>query len=236
MYVYNTALEQWEKIEAQQTIIEEGMKLTGDVTLKDHILDGKVNVIVQNGEGYTPTQYDENSGASNYSINETPDNVETFNENDTPRNEYDFTFAVESDTQYYNEDYEDNQDQTVDGAYQHQLNIHNWLLGNRERMNIQYLFHDGDIIDDEPNQKEWVQADEAYQKLDDAEFPYGILAGNHDVGHLNGDYGNYQQYFGESRYENNPWYGESYKDNRGHYDLITVGGIDFIMIYMGWGI
>ena len=54
-------------------------------------------------------------------------------------------------------------------------------------MNIQYLFHDGDIIDDEPNQKEWVQADEAYQKLDDAEFPYGILAGNHDVGHLNGD-------------------------------------------------
>ena len=29
------------------------------------------------------------------------------------RNEYDFTFAVESDTQYYNEDYEDNQDQTV---------------------------------------------------------------------------------------------------------------------------
>ena len=132
MYVYNTALEQWEKIEAQQTIIEEGMKLTGDVTLKDHILDGKVNVIVQNGEGYTPTQYDENSGASNYSINETPDNVETFNENDTPRNEYDFTFAVESDTQYYNEDYEDNQDQTVDGAYQHQLNIHNWLLGKNE--------------------------------------------------------------------------------------------------------
>ena len=123
MYVYNTALEQWEKIEAQQTIIEEGMKLTGDVTLKDHILDGKVNVIVQNGEGYTPTQYDENSGASNYSINETPDNVETFNENDTPRNEYDFTFAVESDTQYYNEDYEDNQDQTVDGAYQHQLKM-----------------------------------------------------------------------------------------------------------------
>ena len=25
-------------------------------------------------------------------------------------------------------------------------------------------------------------------------------------------------------------WGEAYKDNRGHYDLITVGGIDFIMI------
>ena len=28
----------------------------------------------------------------------------------------------------------------------------------------------------------------------------------------------------------------SYQNNRGHYDLITVGGIDFIMLYMGWEI
>ena len=51
-----------------------------------------------------------------------------------------------------------------------------------------------------------------------------------------GDYSNYSKYFGASRYENNPWYGESYKDNRAHYDLITVDGIDFLMIYTGWGI
>ncbi|MFR2836373.1 MAG: hypothetical protein ACLTCI_06785 [[Clostridium] nexile] len=25
-------------------------------------------------------------------------------------------------------------------------------------------------------------------------------------------------------------------NNRGHYDLISVDGIDFIMLYMGWGI
>ena len=116
------------------------------------------------------------------------------------------------------------------------MNIHNWLLGNRQRMNIQYLFHDGDIIDDEPNIQEWEQADAAYKKLDVAKFPYGVLAGNHDVGHLNGDYSNYTQYFGENRYLSNPWYGGSYKNNRGHYDLISVDGIDFIMLYMGWGI
>ena len=66
-------------------------------------------------------------------------------------------------------------------------------------------------------------------------LPYGVLAGNHDVGHLSGDYSNFSKYFGEWRYSGNPWYGGSYKDNRGHYDLITVGGIDFIMVYMGWG-
>ena len=34
----------------------------------------------------------------------------------------------------------------------------------------------------------------------------------------------------------NPWYGGSYKNNKGHYDLVSAGGIDFIMVYMGWGI
>ena len=204
--------------------------------LKDHMVDGSVRFIVQNGEGYTPPQYGSLPQIGIYSMNETPDNVETSNENDTLREEYDFTFAVESDTQYYNEDYEGNQDQSNNGQYQHQMNIHNWLLGNRQRMNLQYLFHDGDIIDDEPNLQEWQQADAAYQKLDQSRFPYGVLAGNHDVGHLNGDYSNFGKFFGEERYASNPWYGGSYPNNRGHYDLISVDGIDFIMIYMGWGI
>ena len=98
------------------------------------------------------------------------------------------------------------------------------------------MFHDGDIIDDEPLIPEWENADAAYRMLDDARLPYGVLAGNHDVGHLSGDYTNFSKYFGESRYNQNPWYGGSYKDNRGHYDLITVDGIDFIMVYMGWGV
>lgn len=247
MYVYNVTTGEWEKLDAVQTVDGENMTLAGEVTLKDHLTDGHVNVIVQNGEGYTPTQYEADTQSGNVDqsgvaaaaeagLNATDGSTPTYNVDDTPRSEYDFTFAIESDTQYYNEDYEGNVDQSNNGVYQHQLNIHNWILANRERMNIQYLFHDGDIIDDEPNVPEWEQASKAYELLDNAGLPYGILAGNHDVGHLGGDYTNYSTYFGESRYADNAWYGESYKDNRGHYDLITVGGIDFIMIYMGWGI
>ena len=236
MYVYNTVSKEWEKVETENAVNGEEMVLTGKVKLKNHILNEEVKLIVQNGEGYTPLQSEKSSSVKTYAMNETPDNVETYNENDTPREEYDFTFAIESDTQYYNEDYDGNGDQSNDGKYQHQMNIHNWILGNRNRMNIQYLFHDGDIIDDEPNIKEWIQADAAYKKLDNAKLPYGILAGNHDVGHLTGDYSNFGKYFGENRYLSNPWYGGSYKNNRGHYDLITIDGIDFIMIYMGWGI
>ena len=62
-------------------------------------------------------------------------------------------------------------------------------------MNIQYLFHDGDIIDDEDQEQEWINADNAYKMLDDANMPYGVLAGNHDVGHLSGDYTSFSKYF-----------------------------------------
>lgn len=228
LYVYNTTSGGWDPVDTQQTTDGETMTLTGDVALADHLEGTMVKVMVQNGEGYTPDQYAPGEGLDHESVKP--------NENDTPRENYDFTFVVESDTQYYNEDYEGNPSQDVDGVYQYQLDIHKWVLENRERMNIQYMFHDGDIIDDEPLIPEWENADAAYRMLDVARLPYGVLAGNHDVGHLSGDYTNFSKYFGESRYNQNPWYGGSYKDNRGHYDLITVDGIDFIMVYMGWGV
>ena len=226
LYVYNTATGSWEKTDAGQSSDGDNMTLSADIALKDHVSGSVVKVMIQNGEGYTPTQYA--PGEASAEANSNP--------NDTPRSSYDFTFAVESDTQYYNEDFEGNPDKDEDGVYQYQLDIHNWIINNRSRMNIQYMFHDGDIIDDEPHIPEWENADAAYRMLDEAGMPYGVLAGNHDVGHLSGDYNNYCTYFGEWRYSSNPWYGESYKDNRGHYDLITVDGIDFIMIYMGWGV
>lgn len=226
LYVYNTSTGSWEKTDAEQSSDAGNMTLSADIALKDHVSGSVVKVMIQNGEGYTPTQYA--PGEASAEANSNP--------SDTPRSSYDFTFAVESDTQYYNEDYEGNPDKDEDGLYKYQLDIHNWIINNRSRMNIQYMFHDGDIIDDEPNIPEWENADAAYKMLDEAGLPYGVLAGNHDVGHLSGDYSNYCKYFGEWRYSSNPWYGGSYADNRGHYDLITVDGIDFIMIYMGWGV
>ncbi|MGG7213189.1 immunoglobulin-like domain-containing protein [Clostridium nigeriense] len=230
MYVYNYTTGSFDIVTTEMEQNGDEIKLIGTVSLKDHLKDNKVKVMVQNGEGYTPTQYEAGTPA----VPSENANITTSNENDVDRNTYDFSFALESDTQYYNEDTADNPN--IVGKYEHQLNIHDWLLANRSRMNIQYLFHDGDIIDDVDMISQWENADAAYKKLDEAGLPYGVLAGNHDVGHLTGDYTNYSTYFGENRFINNPWYGGSYKNNRGHYDLITVGGIDFIMMYVGWGV
>ena len=136
----------------------------------------------------------------------------------------------ESDTQYYNEDGVEGEDR-----YRHQQAIHTYLLEQREAMNLQYLFHTGDIVDDYDQIYQWENADPEYRRLDEAGLPYGVLAGNHDVGHQLMDYSNYGAYFGEERYAGNPWYGGSDQNNRSHYDLISAGGIDFVMVYSGWG-
>ncbi|WP_226669275.1 lamin tail domain-containing protein [Metabacillus litoralis] len=140
-------------------------------------------------------------------------------------NEYDYTFVWMSDTQYYSESYP--------YIFERQTN---WIAEKQEELKIKYVFHTGDLVDNFDQQQEWKYADEYMKVLDDNNVPYGVLAGNHDVNQLSNDYTEYYKRFGADRFEDKPYYGETYKNNRGHYDLISENGNDFIMVYMGWGI
>jgi len=141
------------------------------------------------------------------------------------RGDYDYTFVWVSDTQFLTELYPHIQQQQFD-----------WIVNNIDEMNMKYLFHTGDIVNDPAAQYQWERADGYMSMLEQADLPHGVLAGNHDVGSYDWDYTTYSRYFGENRYKDQPYYGGSYKNNRGHYDLISVEGNDFIMMYMGWGI
>ncbi|WP_165767947.1 FIMAH domain-containing protein [Virgibacillus indicus] len=143
-----------------------------------------------------------------------------------PPENYDYTFAWMSDTQFYTEIWPD--------IYESQVN---WIKDNQESLNIDYVFHTGDIVNEVNEMYQWDRADQFMGVLDSAAVPYGVLAGNHDVDLENdNDYTIYSQYFGANRFQDKSYYGESYKDNRGHYDLISSSGNDYIMVYMGWGI
>jgi hypothetical protein len=216
MYVRNATTDAWEEIDRHVTVDPEEVEfgLSATVTAADHAVDGSMSVLVQHSEGF--------AGAPR-STRETV--VTPLNAADTPRSDYDFTLAWESDTQYYNA----NPD-----FYKHQEAIHEYLLEQRDATNIQYLTHTGDIVDDSTVEEQWTRADAAYRELDGAGLPYGVLAGNHDVDQMSNDYTAYSRWFGVARYADNPWYGGSHLDNRGHYDLISAGGIDFIQVYMGW--
>lgn len=144
------------------------------------------------------------------------------------RDDYEYTFAWMTDTQYYAELYPE----------VFETEVH-WIKNAVDDMNIQYVFHTGDLVNKITQEYQWNRADQYMGVLDEANIPYGVLAGDHDTGyhprHVN-DYSVYQQYFGADRFQDRSYYGESYKDNRGHYDLISVDGNDFIMVYMSWGI
>lgn len=214
LYVQNHLTGAWEEFDRQVTIGDGATEFTLDamVPAAGHVANGVITVLIQHSEGFAGANLSDR--ASTLPVN---------NVNDTARSSYDFTLGWESDTQYYNDSY-----------YQRQLDIHDYLLAEREALNLQYLVHTGDIVDNHYETRQWENADAAYAMFDGAALPYGVLAGNHDVGHKEIDYAPYSSYFGDSRFAANPWFGGSFEDNRGHYDLITAGGIDFLMLYMGW--
>lgn len=188
------------------------IELTGTVPVAGHVQDGVVTLLVQHSEGFAGQDRSTRS-----------DDVAPYHPQDVPRSEYDATIVWESDTQYYNETY-----------YDRQLDIHRYVLDQRDAMNIQYLLHTGDVVDDFDQEYQWLNADPAYRMLEDAGLPYGVLAGNHDVGGAREDYSAFSRWFGADRFSGNPWWGGDFQDNRGHYDLVTVAGIDLLMLYMGW--
>ena len=108
-----------------------------------------------------------------------------------------------------------------------------WVVDNYERLGIEYIIHTGDFVDMPNKTEQWETVSPEYAKWDEAGIPYGVLAGNHDVDGT--DHSAFSSYFGASRYQNNAWYGGDYDDNKGHFDLLTLGGVDFVFVYMGYG-
>ncbi|MDQ0208477.1 metallophosphoesterase [Alkalicoccobacillus murimartini] len=135
------------------------------------------------------------------------------------------TIVWMTDTQYYSKEYPDIFMKMTD-----------WIKENHASYQIKYMIHTGDIVDQYADKEQWKVAHKALKKLDRSPIPYGVLAGNHDVGHSKVDYKPFTHYFGKKRFKHQKEYGESYQDNRNHYDLISAGGRDFLMLYLGWGI
>ena len=215
----------WTQVDRQYNEDGTSFTLTGYVPVADYAVDGVVTLVVQHSDGW-----------SGEDTTTRDSEVEAYSDEATDRSDYDFTIAWESDTQYYNEDLSSN--------YYYLEDMNNFLMEERENLNLKYMLHTGDIVDDYDQTYEWENADQAYNILEedadgnalsvDEKLPYGVLAGNHDVGHLEDDFATFGTYFGEDRYDDNPWYGGSYENNRGHYDLFSAGGIDFMVVSMGW--
>ena len=105
---------------------------------------------------------------------------------------------------------------------------------------IDYVMYTGDFVWDREGTFDWLYSESAFSILLKNNVPHGVLAGNHDMNEQTpvtlDSFKEYTSRFGQSKYKDKPWYGESFYNNIGHYDLIESGGIKFIVMYMSYGI
>ena len=137
----------------------------------------------------------------------------------SPYNYENFTIIVLPDTQYYSESFPavfDNQTQ--------------WIADNIEQMNIVFVTHLGDVVDEADKVWQWVNANNSLSKLD-GKVPWGVCPGNHDG--IDAVPNNFETYFGRERFQNESWYGGSFGDkNQDSYQLFSAGGTDFLFLHL----
>ncbi|MBQ8380311.1 MAG: metallophosphoesterase [Clostridia bacterium] len=110
--------------------------------------------------------------------------------------DYDYSFAVVGDTQNLN--YRD----AKEGS-KNMNKLYTWIKNNTEALNIKYVMGLGDITQSfNANQtyydEEWANAKEALAILDDADIPYSLIRGNHDISSgLNATFGEGSEYYND---------------------------------------
>ncbi|MBN1158646.1 MAG: T9SS type A sorting domain-containing protein [Bacteroidales bacterium] len=105
-----------------------------------------------------------------------------------------------------------------------------WIVNNKAGSNIVFVSHYGDVTN-ENTDAEWLRADAAYSMFEDADIPFSVAAGNHDM--TDNDYTRYNNYFGISRFEDQAYYGGHYgSDNNYNYEFFQASGMDFIILHL----
>jgi hypothetical protein len=152
-----------------------------------------------------------------------------------------FTIIGLPDTQHYTEE-----PQGLSGAGGGHNGIFKaqtqWIRDHRVDSNIIFVIQLGDCTENgERNEIEWKRADTSIKFIENPSIPlpegipYSICVGNHDQGNAAGDPNAttnfYNQYFGTPRFTGRGYYGGHYgSNNDNHYELFSVGGINFIHI------
>ncbi len=132
-----------------------------------------------------------------------------------------FTIIVLPDTQKYAENYPEIFDKQTE-----------WIINQKEKRNIVFVSHEGDIVENWDSEKEWKNIDFSLSKLD-GRIAYGLLPGNHDMSQSRQtDY--YNQYFSVSRFGNYDWWGGNYPSdsNNNNYQLFSIGKDDYIILHL----
>jgi hypothetical protein len=137
-----------------------------------------------------------------------------------------FTIIVLPDTQYYSSSHPE--------IF---LNQTQWILANKQQLNIVFVIHLGDIVDNFGSMTQWSNAYEAMNVLRQNLIPFSLCVGNHDFytlfeTHLTSSYYGFTQTISYSA--QTTFKGSLNNDNFNSYNIFTVGSLQFLVLSLEW--
>lgn len=152
-----------------------------------------------------------------------------------------FTLAILPDTQFYSR-YSASQFYPRYGSDPF-ITQTRWLTEHADDLRIPFVAHLGDVVDQVGQEGEWVAADAAMSVLEDAQLPYSVLAGNHDVRNsddrltdVDYDLANepYLRWFGPERAATQSTYGGSDPTGMSTWHVFEAEGKRFMVLALPW--
>lgn len=110
-----------------------------------------------------------------------------------------------------------------------------WIVDQKQELNIQYVLQTGDIVNDMLQQSEWDAASRAFDVLV-GNVPLIAIAGNHDIKGVVHDYSHFSELMNRQDFVNYPTFGGMEANGRRRFDLVTIGHEDYIILGVGYSI
>ena len=140
----------------------------------------------------------------------------------------DFTFGIIGDSQHLTHGWNS---RDPDDQKRRFRALTQWFKDHVDSLNIIFISHVGDVVNNEDQPSQWDAAIEAMTSIREAGIPWGIAPGNHD------DMDNYSYYnnaFGLDWWEGNQWFGGSYPagKSQNQYQLFSFGLNEFLWLHL----
>ena len=110
-----------------------------------------------------------------------------------------------------------------------------WLAAHDESLNMPFVTHLGDVVDQPGIDGEWAVADEAMAVLEEDGLSYSILPGNHDKAVTEAGT-QFSRHFPASRAAGNETFGERYgaENNESEYHVFEAEGQEYLVLALAW--
>lgn len=117
-----------------------------------------------------------------------------------------------------------------------------WVLDNKEALNIKFLTHLGDIVNSPTNTSQWTRATDAMNLLN-AELAYGTCPGNHDLATGSNHYierfgpnpthaSSVGRWIDPASGQTYDWYKGSSPRGYSSYQIVPINGRDFMFLHL----